>query len=379
MKKIITKFLFLLFPLSLALPLIPFNFPSICLALFLVGLLIDNNFVLKNNVKDYFILLCFLFFMTDTIGNIMRLDSNTPFFNDVKLSYLIIPILFINYYKSIIKNYKLICNSFIVGVIIYVIYSWWFVVDFYYFKYPGYRLFSLTDGYVRYMLYNYLPGAIHHAYIGIYIVFSIFILINSIVIEKRNRILPFIAVLFLFFSLFFIGGKFSLILLFLIVFVYLLSLKKWVINIAFILLFLGGLLLIKRWILGVGLESSFSSRIEYYKCGVEIIKEHYFSGIGAPNFSKISSLICEKQVFVPHNMFFRAFIENGVLGLIIISSLCSYLIIDAFTKKDYLYLSLMLLLILGGLTEDFLFLQRGVLFFVFFVAVYYVKNKNIIN
>jgi len=379
MKKIITKLLFIFFPLSLAIPLIPFNIPSVGLILFCIGLLIDNNFRPEKNIKSSFLILFFLLFMSDTLGNILRLDLKTPFFNDVKLSYLIIPLLFLNYYKSIINNYKLICNSFIVGVLVYTIYSWWFVFDFYYVKYPGYRLFSLTDGYIRYILYNYLPGVIHHTYIGTYMVFSIFILLNDIVSTKKNKVLTFIGLLFLFFSLFFIGSKFSLVLLFFIIFIYLISLKKWVINIGFVMSFLVGLFLVKQWVVGVSLESSFSSRIDYYKCGYKIVKENYFSGIGATNFSKISSLICNKDVFIPHNMYLRALVENGILALIILFSLCAYLLVDAFRKKDNLYISIVLLLILGGFIEDFLYLQRGVLFFVFFTTIFYVKNKKNTN
>ena len=375
MKTIFRKLLLLIFPFTLSLPLIPLNISSIALGLFCLGAIINEKPSVKRKVKDSFLVLFLLFFLSDTLSNLLRLDFNSHFFREIKLSFLIFPIIFIAYSKTIIENFKPICYSFVFGVLVYVIYSWWFVYDFYYITNRGYRLFSLTDGYIRYMLYNYLPGAIHHTYIGIYIVFSISLILHDIITLKKRIIIKSLLLLILFVSLFFIGSKFSIIMLIFFIFSYLLILKKWIVNFIFIASSLSGLYLIKMWILGVGLNSSFYSRIEYYKCCIIIIKNNFISGVGAGNLSKASSLLCDNDILIPHNIYLRSFAENGILGFLILVAISFYLIKHSLKSKDYLYLNIVLLLILGGLIEDFIFLQRGVLFFMLFLSLFYVKNK----
>jgi len=353
MKNVLQKSLLTIFPFLLSIPIVPLNFSSIGSILFCLGLIINKTTFTKEKFKDIFLVLFFLFFLSDTIGNLLRLDISSVFFRDIKISFLVFPIIFSIYSKTIIENYRLICYSFICGVCLYVFYSWWFVFDFYYITNPGYRLFSLSDGYIRYILYNYLPGSIHHTYIGTYIIFAIFILLHDIVFLKKRSIFKAILVLFLFTSLFFIGSKLSIALFILFIFIFLLSLKKWIINVIFTLVSLCGLFLIKRWIIGIGLNSSFYSRIEYYKCSIAIIKNNFVAGVGSTNMSKVSSLICDNEKLIPHNMYLR----------------------DSIKSKNYLYLSIVLILIMGGFVEDFIYLQRGVLFFMLFISLFYIKNK----
>ncbi|ARV09690.1 hypothetical protein BTO05_08555 [Winogradskyella sp. PC-19] len=375
MKDKIQKILLVIFPFVLPLP-IPEIYCSICLALFLVGLFFDFNFSFKSIKMNYFLLFSLLFFFADTIGNLLRFDFSTLFFKDTKLSFLIIPLLFLGKSNLLKKNSLLICNAFVFGSLSYVLYAWGYIADFYLITAPDYRTFSLTDGYIVYQLYNYLPGAIHHTYIGIYIVFSILILLNHIKQNRPRKYLNLVMIMILGFSLFYIGGKGSFLLLFLLVFLYLISLRKVVINILFVLSFFGGLYLVKRWVVGIRLENSISVRLDYYKCGWEILKENWFAGIGAKNFSEISALICNNDVFIPHNIYLRVFVANGILGLIILLGLIFVIAKDAFRKKDWVYISLIIMLILGGLTEDLIYRQQGVLFFIFFISLFYMSNKQ---
>ena len=378
MKKIITNLPLIIFPFTIALPLIPLKITAIAFIIFCVGILFDSKskLTLKFNFNDKLIILCVLFFLTDAFGNLMRLEFSEPFFRSIKFSFLIAPILFIYRADKVKLNFNLITTSFTYGALAYVLYAWWFVLDFYFITNPGYRLFSFTDGYIFYMLYNYLPGAIHHTYIGIYIVFAIILLLNKIKNESRNKVINSLMVILLNFSLFYIGGKSSFILLFILVFIYLIYLKKIILNLIFSLFFFGGLFLVKRWVTGIALENSINSRLKYYECSFNIIKEFFFTGIGQSNFSKASMLICNTEILIPHNLFIRAFLTNGIISFLIVFALCALLLINSVKKKDIVYISLTILLIVGGLTEDLLYLQRGVLFFVPFLSLYYVKHKD---
>jgi len=379
MKNRIQKIFLVLFPFVISLP-IPEIISLICLIIFFIGLLFDLKLSsLNETLRDKFVLISFLFFFTDIIGNIIRFDAESPFFRDIKLSFLIIPGFFLTKHQQVKKHFKLICNAFLFGVLGYVLYAWSYIVDFYLITSPNYKMFSLSDGYIVYQLYNYLPGAIHHTYIGIYMVFAILILLTRI-IERQGYFYIYLILLLLFsFSLFYISGKSSFVLLFLLMTFYLLSQKIVLINILFAASFFGGLLLIKQWVTGASLRNSIVTRLEYYKCGLDILKEHFFTGIGASNFSKISEIICNTDIFLPHNMFLRTFVTNGILSLFILLTLLIWLLLDALKKKDKLYISLIIILIIGGLTEDLIFRQRGVMFFMFFISLFYSKNKDGIN
>jgi len=373
MKAKIQKIFLFIFPFVLPLPLGQI-IPPFCLVLFMIGLLMGPKFSIRYVKSDKFFLLCALFFFADLIGNILRLSFNTATFRDIKLSFLIIPLIFIAHNDVIKKHVVLICNAFVFGTLSYILYSWGYIADFYLITAPNYKEFSLSDGYIVYQLYNYLPGAIHHTYIGIYIVFSIMILLHQVKTNKTRRHLKLLLIAIHCFSLFYIGSKISFFLLFLLVTIYLISLRKFIINIGFTLCFFVGLYLVKRWVVGMRLENSIYARLDYYSCGLDILEKNWFAGIGADNFSEISSFICNNEIFIPHNIFLRAFVTNGFLGFTILILLIGLLMIKAFKAKDLIFISLVLMLLIAGMTEDLIYRQRGVLFFVFFVSLFYIKN-----
>ncbi|MEP2277879.1 hypothetical protein [Maribacter sp.] len=136
-----------------------------------------------------------------------------------------------------------------------------------------------------------------------------------------------------------------------------------------------GFFLVKEWIFK-SLTKSYFDRTVFFNKSLEIIEDNVLFGIGEKNILKYTVVINEvKTVLIPHNSFLKELLSNGLLGLIILFCLLGYLIFIAF-KSGNLIFQYFLILVLGlCLIEDFLYMQRGLFFFVFF-TVFFINTGN---
>jgi len=376
LKKTLTFVGIVLFPFSLPLPL-PLKFSSICFIIFSLTLLLKINFK-KFRIQNYWILLCLIYFFIDFLIPILFLDFNRASLNDTKLVFLVVPIIFFNSREFLKQKKDLILRSFVVGVVVYVFYAWQFAFYFYNFKYPERYFFSLTDGYILYMFYNYLPGAIHHTYIGLYIIIAICILFKFKLI---NKLISILLIITLSFSLFFIGGKITMLLLF-INFVYFFIFHR-VFHIKKILALFSvsalGLFFVKDWII-YSFYSSLSGRFEYYYCGLKSLNSNFLSGVGFQNIKSLSSFCSNlSEVFIPHNVFLYEILSNGFIGLLLLIIIYVCLTRIFIKNKDYIFNIIILNLFAISLIEDVIHLQRGALFFIPFLSLIYFTKILKIN
>lgn len=369
-----------LFPLTLALPL-PLIYSSIALCLFITTLFVNMEFKeIKINNKWIIITITFLFL--DIVVSTLFLDFDRGLFDETKLAYFVVPFVVLNSKKLIIKNYKLILYSFVVGVLVFVIYSWLYVAYFYNIKFPNWQSFSLIDGYILYILYNYLPGAIHHTYIGLYILAAINILLNF-PINIKNKNYSNLLIVFMSFSLFYIGGKITMILLFVNFIIYYIFSQK--VNLKYIyavFLFLTTFFFfVSDWVL-YSLESSIGKRLEYYKCGIKVLKRNFVNGVGYKNI-KLATQYCETyhlESFIPHNSILYETVANGIIGLIFILFFYYKLSTYFLKAKDFIFRATLVNIILLSLIEDIFHRQRGVFFVTLFISLLIVlsyKDKTI--
>lgn len=343
-----------------------------------ISLVVFKKDLKQIKFKDPFIILCFMFFLTTAIRNILCLDFENSFIKDVKLSFIIIPFLFLNSAEFLKKNLSLIFGSYVLGVVAYTVYAWGFAFYFYYIKYPEFYQFSLTDGYLRYMFYNYLPGAIHHTYIGMYMSFAIAILfIYTIMKRKVNKLLGISLMLFLFFSMIYVGSKLSILIIVVFIFACIarrVKFKKLLLLIFSCVFVLASFLFVnkKDRILN-SINNSLESRVEIYSCGIKAYQDNIFFGLGNMN---LENYCPEYEKFVPHNIFLRELLYTGIIGGVVLILLVLYLLKSVKKSRNVLFLLLFAKLVAIGFIEDVLYIQRGVFFFVLFSSLFYSFYKR---
>jgi O-antigen ligase len=114
---------------------------------------------------------------------------------------------------------------------------------------------------------------------------------------------------------------------------------------------------VKRW--ASALELVNKSPIIGYGTGDEILmlKSTYFEK---------EYYISYKEGFNAHNQYLSYIIKNGFIGLIIFLFSFIYFLFLSIKQKDFIYLSLLIILVIGFLTENILDANKGILFFAFF-------------
>ena len=295
--------------------------------------------------------------------------------NDTKIAYFVVPFLFFNSKNLLNRYFILFLHSFVFGVIVYVFYSWIYVFYFYNFLHPDWYSFSLTDGYIFYILYNYLPGVIHHTYIGLYIITAINILL---LYPLKNRLLTFILIFILCFTVFYIGSKIVSVLLF---FNFLIFFVKNKVNFKILLIFTCfcfiSLYFIKDWLF-YNLANSIADRIDYYNCGSRLLKNSFWRGYGYGNIKSLADSCSnlELNIFIPHNSFLYAILSNGVLGLLLLLTFCFILFRNSIRKRNIVFILLVVNIIIISFVEDIFYLQKGVLFIISFVSLFTYSSRS---
>lgn len=370
-----------LFPFSLALPL-PLIYSSITLALFVVVLILNIEWK-SLKINSFIVIISMLFFLIDPLSFLFTFNPDRIQINETKIAYFFIPFLVYNSQKIIFSNLKRILYAFVLGTLIYVLYAWIFVFYFFNFMYPEWRQFSLTDGYLIYVLYNYLPGSIHHTYIGLYLLFSISILLCYPLKTKFFKIST-VIIIFLSFCLIYIGGKLTIVILLINYLIYFLFKKniKYKYSLPAIVFSLAlGLWKGKEILYFLG--NSYGERINYYQCGFLVLKDNFLQGVGFRNI-KNSINYCQKinfesSVLIPHNSILYEILANGILGFILICSLYIYLIKKFILTKNVLLRNLITSVLLIGLIEDVFYRQRGVFFIAIFFSTILICESRILK
>ena len=81
---------------------------------------------------------------------------------------------------------------------------------------------------------------------------------------------------------------------------------------------------------------------------------------------------------VTHNIYFNELIMNGYIGLVTLLLMLGYLIYCGYKTNVLFFLLILSIIVIGG-TEDLLYRQRGVIFFVFTSVLFYIKYAMPIN
>ena len=120
-------------------------------------------------------------------------------------------------------------------------------------------------------------------------------------------------------------------------------------------------------------ESS-SVRVLIWQAATEIIKDNFIFGVGTGD---VKDVLLEKykeqgmtgaykEKLNAHNQFLQTFIALGLPGITLLLSSFIFPIVLAFKKKNFIYISFLVIVFINFLTESMLETIAGVLFYAFF-------------
>ncbi|GAB5473185.1 MAG: hypothetical protein Mars2KO_12840 [Maribacter sp.] len=301
------------------------------------------------------------------------LREGTFRFSEVRFSFLAAPILFFASSDFILRHYTKILAAFLIGIYAYILYA--LLYGIYFYLVNDTIVFELNY-YLKYVLYNYLPGAIHHTYVGMYLVFgSIIILFGT----KLNTPKKIILVSPLLLAVAFIGSKFSVLIVFLTFLVWAcISLYKRHKKSLFALVFL----LVGLFYFGFSksdlfrtLSNSFDQRIEIFRCSYEGIKENWLLGIGKEQVKPlINDCTSNSLEMDTHNMYLQELLSFGIIAFTLMMAVLLLLYLKS--NKNLLLGLFLSTFMLFGLVEHLFNMQLGVTYFVFFALVLFLKARE---
>jgi len=377
MRKLPLKYFFILiFPIILVLP-IPLVFSSIALGLALLNLLLVHfdffkrgNFLKRFKENTLLIFGCSIVTL-DILTHFFRHLEFEWIFRDVRISFLLVPLIFFISRDKVVPLKKHLLISLVIGVLGYILYAYGYMVYFY--SSINYRSFEISH-YLVYDLRQNLPGAYHHTYIGMYMVFAIAILLWQF--GKKYYWQRIALAIFITLNQILIGGKITFFLSVLIFAAYLLEeikktrfFSRLICAFAILILLSGGLLYKSGFLNSASFSAS--NRIESWKCSAQAFFNKPLFGYGHEETVVFLKNCISSNAVSTHNQFLEEFMNYGLFGL----WLPMFFIFLFFkSKSTKLFRFFLLITCSVSFFENILSLQRGVLFFTFYIALFWQVN-----
>jgi O-antigen ligase len=273
------------------------------------------------------------------------------------------------------------------------------------------RAFIETFNYhvLKAFYYTGLSWYFHASYLSMYYNFAIIVLIGRLIkLNWKDKILWRVLE--------------SLLVLWFIVLVFLLSSKAGILSLGGILLFYSSLLMFKEktWlaglmilVVGAGIfystyriipgsfqrmetagrvvrsdttdlsqsAESTAERLSIWKASIEIIHDHYLLGVGTGDvkdtlyvkYAKNNMVSALKLKLNSHCQYLQTFIALGVVGFLVLVSMLLFPAITAIRRRDYLYLLFLAVFAFNILVESMFETQGGVVFYAFFNAFLFIS------
>ena len=373
----------LLFPIVLVLPL-PLIFSSIGLGLAIANLLVVNykEFswrIVKDVIKKPFVILLIFVFFLEILINIFRSFEFYLTIREVRLSFLIVPICLMLTKKHLVKIKDHILQFFIIGVLLYIVYADLYLIYFY--NYITVNNFKF-DHFLKYA-YGIVPGAYHHTYQGLYMCFSIIVLLYFVFYKNvLSKKIGLFFCAFIFAHMLFMASKMTLILIIPLstVMIYnkeeikfLKINKHLLLGMVYVLLIVIFYFLFKNKVYD-SIFFSFSDRIESWKCSLEIFKNNPFFGVEHKFVNKLLKECMTSNTASTHNQFLDELVNYGCFSVWLV---VFFLLLFKEAHKNILFKMFIYLIFLVSLYENIFSLQRGVLFIVFFSSFFLCYKKTL--
>ncbi len=130
--------------------------------------------------------------------------------------------------------------------------------------------------------------------------------------------------------------------------------------------------------------SSIMQRAEYFKAAAKIIKNHFWTGIGTGDISKIfvnvlssmHSKLGRKYIFHSHNQYLDIFITYGIFGFLLFIWAILYPPVVLKSYRNFFFLVFYSIMLISMLSDDTIETHAGVSLFAFFSALFMFGYKN---
>ncbi len=129
---------------------------------------------------------------------------------------------------------------------------------------------------------------------------------------------------------------------------------------------------------------SIGQRIEYWKTSLQIIKEHFWIGVGTGDlertfraeYDRMHSKLAPEFRHRSHNQFLAFFVGFGIFGFLLFVFTLIYPPLKLKMFSDFLYLMFFIIILLSMLVEDTLETQQGVTLYAFFNSLLLFSRKR---
>jgi len=357
------------------------------------------TYLKKNILKVLFLTSIYLIYLL-SLSYTSNMDSGW-FDLEVKLTLFLIPV--------ILFSYPLLSKSETLKLLISFI-SGCFVATAICLINATYRYFE--TGNVNVFLYSNFSFLFHPTYFALYLNFAIVILLGFIIDNRYSskylKIIYPLSILFLSIGILLANSKsvfLTYVFTFFIAGIYW-GFKKGIVKIS-VMLSLGIIIIIAvifikipflsgRVKASVGIVGniihkekvndyeSTSQRLQAWESSIAIIKGNFLTGVGAGDVKDVLIEEYTKQHYEylvekklnSHNQFLQTFIATGIVGFLILISLFIFPLINSFKRKNFVYFSFLMIILLNLLTESMFETQAGVVFFAFFNSYLFAHSPS---
>ena len=123
--------------------------------------------------------------------------------------------------------------------------------------------------------------------------------------------------------------------------------------------------------------NSLFQRIVYFKAALNIIKAHFWTGVGTGNlksafhqeFNKMHAQLDKKYMHLSHNQYLTVFVALGVFGFLFFIFALIYPVILTKSYRDYFFMVFYSIMLISFLSDDNLETHVGVSLFAFFSSL----------
>lgn len=124
--------------------------------------------------------------------------------------------------------------------------------------------------------------------------------------------------------------------------------------------------------------NSMNVRLAKWECALEVYKENAPIGVGTgctqiklmEKYKEKKFTLAYNANYTSHNMYLRSLVQMGILGFSLFLGFIIYGLLISIGKGNFVLLLLVLLLAISSMTEEVLALNKGVVFFSFFIVFF---------
>jgi O-antigen ligase len=127
-------------------------------------------------------------------------------------------------------------------------------------------------------------------------------------------------------------------------------------------------------------------RLLIWDCAIKVIENNPILGVGlGDDMNQLelcykvymkSQLLAEGNYFHAHNMYLQSTVRGGLVGLFLFLFGLGFGLVTAWKKRGYVYLIFLGVFILSATTESFFMINAGVIFFAFFNSLLYKQTVS---